>query len=143
MARAVGLGRWLTAVVVMLAGCAGHPDATVDAPPAPDMPPGWEVVSDMSFPADEIARVGRNLGGELASLRNTVYEVNGKRVQLNMIEAATPAAGDRIMLRLRDMKHDEFLLRRGTIIYEFVCANDAMAEARAGRAHLEATLAAG
>jgi len=139
MARASGvwtLGLALAAVTWL--GCSAEPGvAKPEAPPAPAMPAGWEVTTDMSFPANEVRRVGRNLGGELVSLRNTVFEVNGKRVQLNIMEAADEAAANRIMLRLRDMKPADVVLKKGVVLYELVGADDAVAEMRAGRAHLE------
>ena len=36
------------------------------------------------------------------------------------------------------MKPPEFLLKKGSTVYEFVGANDVMPEIRAARAHLEA-----
>ena len=65
----------------------------------------------------------------MTALRNTVYDVNGKRVQLNTLVATDAANADRIMVALREIKSDIALLRRGLIIYEFVGKNDRVAEA--------------
>ena len=134
-------GLWICCGAMALVMCVGCSEpqggVRVEAPPAPSMPGHWTVVIDMSFPADEVKKVGNNLGGKLASLRNPVYEVNGKSVQLNTIVAIDEANADKIMIRVRDMKPDEAILRRGVIIYEFVCASDAILEMREGNAHLQ------
>ena len=141
MWRRTGLWVCCAAIAAILSvGCSEPPDTgRVEAPPAPSMPDHWTVVIDMSFPPDDVKKVGNNLGGGLASLRNTIYEVNGKTVQLNTIVAVDEANADRILIRVRDKKPDELILRRGVIIYEFVCANDAIPEMLEGKAHLEGT----
>jgi hypothetical protein len=102
------------------------------------MPADWKVTSDMSFPPGQIEPIAERLGGEIAALRNTVYEVNGKRVQLNTIVARDAASADQIMSSLREMKPDDFLLRKGLTLYEFVGKNEAQPEMRAGKAHIQA-----
>jgi hypothetical protein len=105
-------------------------------PPAPDMPSGWEVVSDASFAPEDIQPVAKKLGADVSALRNTVYEVDGKRIQLNLIVAPDDENASRILEALRGLKPEEFLLRKGLTVYEFVGKNEAIPEMRAGRAHL-------
>ena len=71
-------------------------------------------------------------------MRNTIYAVNGKRVQLNTIVARDAASADEVMRSMREMKPDDFLLRKGLTLYEFVGMDEALPEMRAGRAHIQA-----
>jgi hypothetical protein len=115
--------------------------ATLTAAPSvasPTMPSSWEVISDVSFSAADIKPVAARLGGTIAALRNTIYVVDGKRVQLNTILAADEESADEIMNSLRRIKSEEALCRRELIIYEFVGPNDVLPQIRAGRAYLEA-----
>lgn len=125
---------------LVLLSCAlgfAAPGAAREAPEAPAMPEGWVVVSDESFSPDEINPVARRLGGDIEALRNTVYEVHAKRVQLNLVIAADEASAAQIFESLKRTKPAEFLLRRDLTIYELVGKNDAIPEMRAARAHLE------
>jgi hypothetical protein len=125
--------------LAMLAGCSEQQGAvSAEGPVAPSMPANWHVSSDLSFPAGQIEPIAKKLGGEIAALRNTIYEVNGKRVQLNTILARDEASAGEIMSSMLKMKPDEFLLRKGLTLYEFVGMDDALPEMRAGRAHIEA-----
>ncbi|MFW6369299.1 MAG: hypothetical protein ACOC0J_01820 [Myxococcota bacterium] len=112
----------------------------MQAPPAPSMPEGWELRSDEVTPQEAIASVEQRLDGKIAALRNTVYEVEGRRIQLNVVKAAGDEDAFRIMESLRAMKTDEALLRRELVVYEFVGDDAALPAIREGRAHLERTL---
>lgn len=107
------------------------------AAPAPKLPAGWKITSDIAVMPAVAKQIAGRLGGELAALRNTVYEVDGKRVQLNTMRAADATSAATIVERLRKMKHDRFILRSGLTIYEFVGKDDAIPAMEAGRRHLE------
>lgn len=107
------------------------------APAAPDMPAGWRVIADETFSAQDIEPIARRLGGDIAALRNTVYDVGGRRVQLNLIVARDEANAERIVGSLYRMKSKEFVLKQGLTIYEFVGNNEAIPDMRVGAAHLE------
>lgn len=107
------------------------------APPAPEMPADWEVVSDLDVPAEQVAQIGRKLGVDLSSLRNTLYEVKGKRVQLNVLVTRDAATAEQLMTKLRSMKSEEALLKKGRIVYEFVGKNDVLPMIAEGRQHLD------
>ncbi len=113
---------------------------SVQAPPAPSMPDGWEVRSDEVIPRDAVEGVEQRLGGGIAALRNTVYDVDGRRVQLNVILAAGDQDASRIMEALRAMKTEEALLRHDRTIYEFMGDDEVLPAIRQGRAHLERSL---
>ena len=131
---------WLAAIgiVVGLTACAADSSETISkAPPAPEMPADWKVVSDFDVPADQAKPIAKNLGVSLSSLRNTLYDVNGKSVQLNVIITADEANADKLMAKLKTMKGDVALLRKGLVVYEFVGKNDVLPLIAEGRKHLE------
>ena len=130
---------FIVSSVAIVAACSKKEAAASSvAPAAPTMPTHWQVTSDISFPTGQIKPIAERLGGDMTALRNTVYDVNGKRVQLNTLVATDAANADRIMVSLREIKSDIALLRRGLIIYEFVGKNDVLPDIRAGKAHIEA-----
>ena len=127
---------WLAALgmIFCLAVCSPAPGK---APPAPEMPANWKLVSDFDVPAEQTKAIGRNLGVNLTSLRNTVYDVRGKRVQVNVLIVADAETADRLMAKLRTMKGEEALLRKGLVVYEFVGPNDVLPMIAEGRKHLD------
>lgn len=104
---------------------------------APEMPPQWEVASDILVPADQIRAMREKLGADITSVRNTTYDIDGKRVQLNVILVPDAADAENVMKKLRSMKTEEALLRRNLTIYEFVGRNDVLPLIAEGRKHLE------
>jgi len=134
-ARLVGLAAFAASLSVACVDTA--PAGVAEAPPSPAMPESWRVISDVAFSSADIAPVARRLGGEIAALRNTAYDAQGKRVQLNLIVAADEANAVAIEEAIHGLKPAEFVLRRGLRVYEFVGTDEAIPEMRAGRAHLE------
>ncbi|MFW6333355.1 MAG: hypothetical protein ACOC23_08645 [Thermodesulfobacteriota bacterium] len=104
--------------------------------PALDMPAHWQVVSDFNVPAAQVASISQKLGADLASVRNTVYSVNGKRVQINVIVTVNAENAEKLMKTLSSMKVKEALLRKGRTVYEFVGPNDVLPLIKEGRDHL-------
>ena len=131
---------WLTALGMLccLVACsADGSEAISKAPPAPEMPADWKVVSDFDVPVEQIKQIAQKLGVSLSSLRNTLYDVKGQSVQLNVIITPDPANADKLMTRLRTMKGDVALLRKDLIVYEFVGQNDVLPVIAEGRKHLD------
>jgi hypothetical protein len=127
---------WTFASALLIAGCAV--DTSNHAPAAPKMPSSWRVTSDMSFIAADIEPISKRLGGLVAKLRNTTYDVEGKPIKLNTIIAATPEDADKIMASLRSKKPDDFLHRNGLTIYEFVGTDYVIPDIHAGKVFLQA-----
>jgi hypothetical protein len=80
--------------------------------------------------------MSHKLGADLDSVRNTVYEVNGKRVQINVIVPSDAANAEKLLTKLRSIKSDAALLRKGRIVYEFVGRNDVLPIIAEGRNYL-------
>lgn len=106
------------------------------APPAPQMPAGWDITSDVAAPPAQVQQISQKLGGTLTSVRNTVYNANGNKVQLNTMIASDEANADKVMVKLKSMKSEEALLQKGTTVYEFVGSNDVIQQIRDGREFL-------
>ena len=104
---------------------------------APKMPPHWRVMTDFQVPADQVKTMSNRLGANLVGVRNTVYDVDGKRVQINTIVTLDAENAEKLIIKLRTMKAEETLLQKGLTIYEFVGQNDALSWIAEGRQHLE------
>ena len=126
-------------VAACLTGCSSDEAKTPeDNAPASLMPASWKIVKDPVLPPDELARLSKKFGVELSSLKNTDYEVEGKTIKLNAMVVSDEKAAKALMNALHlDLKPDEFFLRKGLTVYEFVCTDDAIPLMRAGRKHLE------
>jgi len=107
-----------------------------ETPPAPEMPAHWQVVSDFQVPAAQVTSISHKLGVDLTSVRNTVYSVNGKRVQINVIVTLNSESAEKLMKTLSSMKVKEALLRKGRTVYEFVGQNDVLPLIKEGRDYL-------
>jgi hypothetical protein len=101
------------------------------------MPADWKVVSDFQLPVSQLTPMSNKLGVDLSSVRNTVYDVKGKRVQLNVIVTPDAGSAEKLMANLMSMKSEEGLLRKDLIVYEFVGGNDVLPEVAEGRRHLD------
>jgi hypothetical protein len=121
------------AVVVSLAVAAAALAAD-EAPPAAPTFDGWTVKTDDVIPAAKVAEISKKLGGKLTALRNTVYDVKGEKIQINVMAAADAAEADKLVAALTRNKAAWSVARKGTTIYEFVGgpkANDAIKKASA------------
>jgi hypothetical protein len=130
-----GVGLAIAIAAAMACSPAGE-SPSAEAPAAPKMPKRWRVVSDINFEPADIEPVSNQLGARVSALRNTTYDVKGKRLKLNTIVAATAGDADAIMAALGKVKPKEFFLRRGLIIYEFVGSDDSTRAMRKGMARL-------
>jgi hypothetical protein len=108
-----------------------------EVPQTPNMPLHWKVVSDFQVPAEQVKAMSTILGADLTGVRNTVYDVNGKRIQINVIVTTDPWNAEKLMTKFRSMKAEEALLQKGLIVYEFVGQNDILPLIAEGRNHLD------
>jgi hypothetical protein len=140
MIRATKMKNVAACITVLLIGvyflCSGNALGGED-PPTPKMPAHWKVTSDYQVPAEKVKAMGIKLGATLKSVRNTVYVVNGKRVQLNVIVTPDNGNVEKLMTKLRSIKSEEGLLQKGLIVYEFVGQNDVLPVIAEGRKHLD------
>ena len=140
MFRGTRIG-WLAAwaTVFCLGACSPNngTSQTGEVPSAPEMPAHWTVTSDFQVPVEQVKAMSKKLGADLSSVRNTVYDVQGKRVQINVIITPDPGNAEKLMTKLRSMKVEEALLRKDLIVYEFVGKNDVLPQIAEGRRYLD------
>jgi hypothetical protein len=105
--------------------------------PKPEMPAHWKVISDFQVSAEQVQSMSSKLNTELSSVRNTVYDIKGKRVQINVIVTSDNSSAEKLMSTLRSIKIPETVLRKGLIVYEFVGQNDVLPLIAEGREHLD------
>lgn len=135
--KVMWLAAWVT--VLCLGACSPNGGKTPggELPPAPNMPAHWKVSTDFQVPVEQVKAMSKKLGADLSSVRNTVYDVKGKRVQINVIVTPDAGSAQKLMTKLRSMKVDEALLRKDLIVYEFVGENDVLPVIAEGRKHLD------
>lgn len=85
------------------------------------IPAGWRIENSFVVQRDQTAAIGKKLGGRIKNLSNTIFSVQGKRFQVNVIECVTPAGAEKIYKSILKMKGDPaFCLRLGNSVVEFV-----------------------
>lgn len=85
------------------------------------IPDGWRVEKSFIAPRDQAIAIGKKLGGRIKNLSNTIFSVEGRRFQVNVIECATPRAAEAIYNSILGMKGDPaFCLKYGNTVVEFV-----------------------
>ena len=123
----------LTLAPVALADLAAPP------PPVPPAAPtfeGWTVKSDEVISASKTAQISKKLGAKVTALRNTIYTVKGKKVQVNVMVAASDAEADKLVASLSKSKAPWSSVRKGITVYEFVGDNKASEEMKKASASL-------
>ncbi len=139
-ARQIALGLLVTAALTQsMAACAcSRPEPPgLGAPAAPVLPAEWKVVNDADLSRDKVGSLEWRLEGKIQSARSTLYEINGKHVQLNTIVPANAVEADKIYRILANKKSAYSFLRTSDRIYEFVAGEDAVEEVKRGRGLLE------
>lgn len=126
------------ATVLLIGICFIHCGSVLcgEIPSAPQMPTHWRVVSDFPVPAEQVKAISSRLGTNLSGVRNTIYDVNGKRVQINVIVTPNPDSAEKLMVKLKSIKIEGSLLQKELIVYEFVGQNDVLPLIAEGRKHL-------
>jgi hypothetical protein len=141
----LALGLTLLAVAPVACGKSGGGGESAEGlPPAPHFE-GWAVKTDVVEPHARFAEIEGRLGGHIKALRNVVYGVDGKTVQVNIIVAEGAPEGEKIYKKLTSLKPAWACARKGEAIYEFVGENDVEAEIRpdprVAHAHAHSALA--
>jgi hypothetical protein len=124
-------------VLVALLACKKKDDAPAPAASAPAEPvaetpppapafPGWVIKTDVAVSQEKIGDVESRLGGKIKALRNVVYEVNGRTVQVNVIVPRDATEADKLYGALTKMKPAWAVVRKGNVVYEFVGRNESM-----------------
>jgi hypothetical protein len=116
--------------------CSRNEPPGIPAPPAPAMPQDWKLLNDSELPRDKISGFEYKLEGKIKSVRTTLYEVNGRHVQLNTIEPQDSVEADKMYRILANKKAPYSYLRKGDLLYEFYAGQDAVEEVKKGRAAL-------
>ncbi len=114
------------AAVVIALAVAPNALAADDAPPPAPTFEGWTVKSDDVVAAAKTEQIAKKLGGKITALRNTVYDVKGEKIQVNVMTTPDAAEGDKLVAAITKNKAPWSCVRKGTTIYEFVGANSAV-----------------
>lgn len=85
------------------------------------IPAGWRVENSFVVSRTQAAAIAKKLGGRIRNLSNTIFSVDGKQFQVNVIECVTPAGAEKIYKGILKMKGDPaFCLLLDNSVVEFV-----------------------
>lgn len=86
-----------------------------------NIPANWEVEESLIVPGDQTAAIANKLGSRIKKLSNTIFLVQGRRFQVNVIEAATASDAEKIYGSILETKANPAFCRRyGNSVVEFV-----------------------
>lgn len=86
-----------------------------------NLPVGWRVVNTFEASGDQRAAIGRKLGGDIEGLSNAIISAQGKKIQVNVIEAASRTDAKKLHGAVAATKGDPaFCLLLGSRVVEFV-----------------------
>jgi len=132
----MSLGACVLLFLVIAGGCQKSAELSAGTIPAPQMPPEWKVVDDFLVTASELKQFSSRMNADLVGVRNTSFDVQGLRVQVNTVVAASPADAEHVMDYMKGIKSEQALLLRGTTVYEFVGTSEVNHLIPVGRQHL-------
>lgn len=85
------------------------------------IPAGWQVIDSFVVPREKTEAIAKKLGGRIKNLSNTVFSVQGKRLQVNVVKCTNAQEAEKIYKNILKMKADPaFCLRLGNSVVEFV-----------------------
>ena len=87
-------------------------------------------------PRAKIDEIEARLGGKIKALRNVVYQVNGRKIQVNVIAARDATEADNVHRGLLKTKASWSVVRKGVVVYELVGPNEAMEDMKKARDEL-------
>jgi hypothetical protein len=131
------LNIWIGALLFSICFFYGGSALSSEVPPTPNMPDRWVVEFDALAQKNQVDFLSNRLGAKLNGIRNTVYNVDGKRVQINVLVVPDSENAEKLMAKLKSMKTEEALFQKGTTVYEFVGENDVLPLIAEGRKHLD------
>jgi len=87
------------------------------------LPPGWAVAESFVVPDDQRAQIEENLGGQINRVSNTMFDVRGRQVQVNLLDCPTEADATTVRESILAMKGGDpaFCILDGLRVVEFVC----------------------
>jgi len=102
----------------------GLPDARLDRVAGKllkKIPDKWRIEKSFIVPREQTIAIGKKLGGRIRNLSNTIFSVDGRRFQVNVIECVTPTEAENIHRSILKMKGDPaFCLLLDNSVVEFV-----------------------
>jgi hypothetical protein len=136
MPRILSLGACVLLLLGIAGGCQKSTQQAAVNVPTPQMPSEWKVVEDFLVTASELKQFSSKMNADLLGVRNTSFDVQGLRVKVNTVVAASPADAEDVMDYMKSIKSEQALLLRGSTVYEFVGTKEINHLIPVGREHL-------
>ena len=120
-----GISAWIVLIVIMVI-LAFQTEANGD-PMFENLPEGWGVEQSFMVPRDQKMAIGTKLGGRIVKLNNTVLSYQDKNLQVNVLDAASESAAERIYQSILKVHNNDplYALRAGKRVIEFAKTDDA------------------
>ena len=112
-------------ILTVASGCGQHavPTASTAVDPCfQHLPSGWSIDKSFILDPGQTADIARKLGvSNITQISNTTLLINGKRLQLNILQAENADAAAKLHDAIARLKGDPaFCLVNGTKVYEYV-----------------------
>lgn len=105
-------------LAVMLAASGRSAEPTEDL--LRELPAGLFLKSSTEVPAAQTHAIGQRLGGAVARLTNSLIQVHGRLIQVNVVTAADEAQAKAVQAAIEQMKPYPLCLRTGRVVVEYV-----------------------
>ena len=83
------------------------------------IPEGWEIEKSFLVPRNQMAEIGKRLGGRIKALSNTIFYVYGEKFQVNFIECLSPRGADKIYSSIVKILAHMLPDRRTEVFYSY------------------------
>jgi len=94
-----------------------------------NIPDGWQLENSFIISQDQTSTIGKKLGGRINNLSNTIFLVNGRKFQVNVIDCVTADDAEKIHKRILEMKIDPaFCIILDNAVVEFISDNTSLAK---------------
>lgn len=85
-----------------------------------ELPPGLVVEKSTELPPDQVKAIAEKLGGDIERLTNSMLNVQGRKIQVNVIAARDESNATNILAALSKIKSYPFCMRKGQVVVEYV-----------------------
>lgn len=89
-----------------------------------ELPSNWKLDRKLEVPVSQLAGFSQKLGGTLNYLSNNFLSSDGKKIQINVMQASDAGEAEKVYASLSSIKGgNQTLVRQRDVVYEFVVRN--------------------